>query len=163
MNDDKHLRGYERMLERVRDASHEGMVDLHKRLDKARDAAVHLGELTQEESELIQSYVRRDLELAGQFLDKGSHAFAEWLDIDLDAVWSWLTQAADKTELAWLQLAAGAPMQALDSHDYRSGEICGMGTLRCQNCDQRLHFARPSVVPACPNCHKTLFSRLPAA
>lgn len=159
-HDEHRVRGYIRMLERLREAGADGMHTLQQRLDRAREAAVHLGELTREEADLVGNYVRRDLNQIGRFLDRGSHAFAEWLDFDLDMLesdaWKWLGRLADPTELAWLQLAAPEPT----TDEYHTGEICGIGTLACRSCDQRLHFTRPGPIPPCPRCHKTLFSRL---
>lgn len=173
-NEERHVRAYERMLERIRGG--DGRTGLQQRLQQAREAAVHLGELTRGEAELIGQYVRRDLRQVGDFLDRGGHALAEWLNVDLDALesdtWQWLRRLADPTELAWLRFSAGdvpegesrlteTPPGVETSETFRTGEICGLGTLVCRNCEQLVHFTRPVPIPPCPRCHKTLFSRQP--
>lgn len=156
MSDERKTRAYERMLERV---GKESGNDTEERVEKAREKEVTLGELSIDEAEIISQYLRRDLKAVGAALNRGSHAFARWLDFDLDMleseIWRALTSVADPTELAWLKLNEPEPSV------YHTGEICGIGTLSCQNCEQRVHFTRPGPIPPCPRCHKTLFSRLP--
>lgn len=151
------------MLERLRAGSAEG-------LHTARAMAVRLGELSQEEAELVGNYLRRDLTALRRWLDRSSHALSQWLDFDLDMLegelWDWLKRSADPTELAWLENAlqqseaAEAPDSVHTGEDFHTGEICGLGSLECQACGQRVRFTKPGPIPPCPRCHKTLFSRL---
>lgn len=124
--------------------------------------AVRLGELSKEEAELVGNYLRRDLAALGRWLDRGGHALSQWLDFDLDLLegelWDWLKQSADPTELAWLK--AALPPEAPASDEFHTGEICGLGSLECRGCGQRVRFTKPGPIPPCPRCHKTVFSRL---
>lgn len=42
---------------------------------------------------------------------------------------------------------------------YKTGEIAGAGTLECKQCGQILLYEKPTRIPPCPKCRKTLFSR----
>jgi len=45
------------------------------------------------------------------------------------------------------------------SSKYHSGEITGLGTLECDQCGEKVHFQKPSKIPACAKCNGTVFHR----
>ena len=66
-----------------------------------------------------------------------------------------LLKAADKTTVKLLQLKKDT--QQIST--YHTGEITGLGTLVCDQCDEKLHFHKAGKIPPCPKCHATVFHR----
>ncbi len=154
---------YELMLERALDhlekAEETSNEALHHFIDKARDTAVELEELTEEEAEKIASTLKRDLHDFGKSLREGTEDFTTWLGFDLellgDRLKELLAKAADPTVLElleWKERAELAP--------YHTGEYTGPGTLVCDNCGEKLHFHQFSRIPPCPKCKGTTFHRV---
>lgn len=170
------IAAYERMMERIRAAAEEADLELRPKLayllERAQDKAVELGELTREEAERIGDYLRRDIEDAAGFLAKGeargkagektgeeTGELLDWLRLDLEIVEKRLlelfTSVADRTRVELLALE----QQARDATAYHSGEITGLGTLRCLDCGHELRFHATARIPPCPNCQGTRFTR----
>ena len=160
---EKLLHAYNRMMERVTallDKAEEATAPLLKSsIDKAKDTAVELGELTRDEAELIGAYLRRDLEDAGDYLAETGDELKHWFHFDMalieDRLLEMFSAAADQTKLALLQLARRAQRAA----EYHSGEITTVGTLRCKACGELLHFHATGHIPPCPKCHGSVFER----
>ncbi|MBK1725478.1 zinc ribbon-containing protein [Halorhodospira neutriphila] len=159
------LRGYERMLERLRERFAHGEGQQHaprlrEALEHVKERAVALGEMTREEAEHVGEYLRRDVEEAGGWLaarGRDQH-LGDWLRMDLQMLESWLWEAfssvADRTELELRGFTTtGEPSV------YHTGEIAGPGTLVCMACGREVTFARPAHIPPCPGCHHTQFVR----
>ncbi|OGT19297.1 MAG: hypothetical protein A2V90_04875 [Gammaproteobacteria bacterium RBG_16_57_12] len=161
-HEDKHVRGYNRMLERVRGFMEQteagALPKLKQALEYARGKAVELGELTREEADRITGYLRRDIEEAAVYLGENGAELADWLRIDLLMVEHKLldmfSQVVDETRLELDKLA----MQAAISEWY-TGEIAGIGVLQCSQCGEVLHFTKPGHIPPCPRCHSTIYHR----
>lgn len=161
--DETRLHAYNRMMERVRgrlrNTEHKTVAALHAAIDDAKATAVELGELTRDEAELLGAYLRRDLEDAGDYLAKTGTELGGWLQFDIALIESGLREmfieAADQTKLALLELAE----RAREASIYRTGEITGVGTLRCSGCGTLLHFHATTHIPPCPKCHGTVFDR----
>lgn len=155
------VRAYRHMLDRARHLfeHREDQPTLREAIEDASRRAVEFGELTRGEAEQVAEYVRRDLHDAGGYLSHTGRELREWAQIDLSMVEQGLldlfTRAADRSRLEYdaftRELAAG-PV-------YRSGEMTGPGTLRCDNCAQLMHFHEPGHIPPCPRCHHTQFRR----
>lgn len=154
-------RAYRHMLDRARELfeHREDRPTLRESIEEASRKAVEFGELSWGEAEQVAEYVRRDLHDAGEYLSRTGRELREWAQIDLSMVEQGLldlfTRAADRSRLEYEQfqreLSAGPP--------YRSGEMTGPGTLRCEQCGQLMHFHEPGHIPPCPSCHATLFRR----
>lgn len=165
-NIDRLTQAYNRMMERAKTrleelehAEQEVLPRLRHSIEHAAEKAVELGELTREEAHMIGEYLRRDLEDAGRYLTEGGRDFRQWLRFDLelieDRMLDLFRSAADKTRL---EMLAFEEMLEEASH-YQVGEITGPGTLQCDACGARIHFHATSVIPACPKCNATAFSR----
>ncbi len=163
--DNKHrlADAYERMLERVQgfmqEVEHETGPALKHAIERARDTAAELGELTREEAERVAYYLRRDLEDAGKFLKDSGEELGGWLRFDAELIERSLAglflQVADRTkvELERLHLEAEAV------GEWHSGEITGPGTLICKSCGTPLEMRRAAHIPPCPRCGGTDFRR----
>ncbi|UCE88830.1 MAG: zinc ribbon-containing protein [Pseudomonadota bacterium] len=155
---------YDTILERSREALaslRENTDDaLHRALGSARDKAVELGELGRDEAERVHDFVVRDLHAAATHLGEQERDLADWLRLDLLLVekealsrYSALTERA-RAELRHLRKTAAR------YSEWHTGEITGLGTLRCVHCNKDIHFHRTGRVPPCPNCHGTEFRRV---
>lgn len=156
-------RAYEKMLQRIhdffKDPEQQTEATLHKTFENAKDTAVKLGEMTEDEAELIAESVKRDLHDAGIFMNNTGHALGDWLRFDLmlleDKLRILFINAVDLTriELAHMQ-------QSGDKFVYRTGEVIGPGSITCQHCSEILTFKEVEHIPSCPTCSENLFTRL---
>ncbi|PLY14845.1 MAG: hypothetical protein C0631_10055 [Sedimenticola sp.] len=154
---------YENMLERVDEmldkAEKTALPTLKKSLEKARERAVELNELTREEAEKISAYVERDMHDAADYLNKTGEEFRNWFSFDMKLIESHMIEmfanVADRTRLELERFAE----QARESSLYHTGEITGPGTLVCVECGKELHYHKAGHIPPCPQCHTTKFRR----
>jgi NADH pyrophosphatase NudC (nudix superfamily) len=161
--DEKLVHGYNRMMERVKDALKQTekytLSALHHNIELAKEKAVELGELSREEAVRVGDYLRRDLEDAGEYLADSGDDLGSWLRFDVELVeerlWEAFTAAADQTKLAYLQLA----QRAQRASEYHTGELTTVGSLYCSACGEPLHFHGTGHIPPCPKCHNTHFTR----
>jgi predicted RNA-binding Zn-ribbon protein involved in translation (DUF1610 family) len=166
-SEEKQVQAYNRMMERIHDlragaARHGAPISLQYALAQAKETAVKLGELTQQEADLIARYLRQDLEDAGHYLAHTGRELRDWLYVDAKLIevklLEMFAQAADQTRLELMQLQERA-RHAAERH---AGEITGIGTLHCAACGQLLHFHTTGHIPPCPKCRGTIFTRAPS-
>lgn len=157
------IAAYDKMMERVHnlldDAEEQAMPTLQRNIDKARQRAVELRELSAEEADKVAAYVKRDLHEAADYLDNTGKELSSWFSFDMQLVEERMldlfARAADKTRLELNRLAS----QARRAQEYHTGEIAAIGTLVCSDCGCEMHFKKTSRIPPCPKCHKTVFKR----
>lgn len=151
---------YNLMLQRSREAMKNTQSGVRKAVDTAMEKATELGELTREEAELVSIYVMRDLEDAAAFINTSGKELRDWLRFDLEvvenAVADLFTQMVDHTRLEMDKLE----QRANAIGEWHTGEVVGIGTLRCKSCDELLHFHQTGHIPPCPKCHGTTFRRI---
>lgn len=147
-DDDSVGQDYTATLEKALQESKKPESSLHQLLDDASD------ELYQ-----YKQYIKRDLIDAAQHLAETGEELNDWLGFDLQLIknelWQKFTEAADQTSLELLKLkhiAANA--------EYHTGEVIGLGSLSCDQCQARLHFHKPGRIPPCAKCHGSHFHRL---
>lgn len=161
---DRLIQGYDRMLQRAEHALGSAMARseaaLAHALHAAREKAVALGELTREEADRVHDFITHDLYDMGRHLAEEERDLADWLRLSLLLVEKQLlhriealAQAA-KFELKHLEKAK----RRFD--EWHTGEITTIGTLRCRNCGEHLHFERTGHIPPCPKCHATVYARI---
>lgn len=143
----------------VKKAGKEAAPLIDKGLDKAREAASDISELSSEELDKVSDWLRRDLETAGNWLGENSEEFKDTLNFDLKLVESQLLEAfsavADRTTLELRELEYHANLVG----EWHTGEITGIGTLTCRVCGEELHFHATGHIPPCPKCQGTTFKR----
>jgi pyruvate-formate lyase-activating enzyme len=124
------------------------------------DTSLHslLDEDVSEFKQMAQ-WIKRDLIAAAQHLNESGQELKDWLGFDLKLIkselWQQFTEATDKTTLELLKLKKIAA-----NAEYHTGEIIGLGTLICDQCNAQLHFYKASHIPPCAKCHGTRFHRL---
>ena len=159
----KLITAYERMRERTQQFLDEKTEDLlpslRDALASAKDQAVHLGELSKDEAELISTYLRRDLQDAGEYVKQQRGELGDWLRFDIDLIekniWDSLSLLVDKTTIELEALRERADQFG----EWHTGEITGPGTLVCDACGEEIHFLQTGHIPPCPKCHGTVFKR----
>ncbi|MGD2075560.1 MAG: zinc ribbon-containing protein [Gammaproteobacteria bacterium] len=164
---DRLVKAYERMMERLRRAADEAesrtLPSLRHSLEKARETAVELEELSRDEAEKVSYYVKRDLRDVGRHLAETGDELSDWLRFDISRIENGLldlfAQVADRTRLEWLELQN----ELRRDPPYHSGEITGPGTLYCSACNAALHFHQTARIPVCPRCGNESFRRWPIA
>lgn len=159
--DQKLIAAYDKMMERIHHLLDDSAIpSLQKSLDKAKQQAVELKEVTAEEAEKLASYIQRDIHDVGHHISESGQEISSWFSFDLqlieERILDIFTKVADKTRSELAQLAN----QARFMQEYHTGEITGIGTLQCDACQTQLHFKKTSRIPPCPKCHKTQFSRV---
>lgn len=151
---------YERVAERLKDAKEHTGPLLHKFIDEARDKAVKLDELTEEDAEKLTVWLKRDLDDAIDHLAETDDKLKDWLGFETtlleSAFLQMLLETADQTTLELLRMKENAKLPST----YHTGEVTGPGTLICEECGEKLHFHRAGHIPPCPQCHKTVFHRI---
>lgn len=162
---DKLVHAYRRMMERVHDtvesAESGALPTIRHSVEKARDTAVELEELTHDEAVKVAYYLKRDMQDAGRHLSESSHELADWLRFDIDRIEDRLlavfSQVADRTQLEWLELHE----ELENDPPYHAGEVTGPGSLYCTACNEAVHFRHVAKIPECPNCGNGTFRRWP--
>ena len=161
--DDSLATAYEKMLERAVARFHSAEEKtgqlLHKWIDEARDKAIELKELSNEDAEKLSLYLKRDLSDAAEYLSDTGNELKDWLGFETLLIeglfFEQLFKAANKTTLELLQMQEYTQQAAV----YTTGEIMGLGTLACDQCEEKLHFHKAGRIPPCPKCHATTFHR----
>jgi NADH pyrophosphatase NudC (nudix superfamily) len=154
---------YERMQQRTRqfldDSTQDLIPNLVDALESAKEQAVHLGELSKDEAELISAYLHRDLHDAGEYIKQQRGELADWLRFDVKqiekTIWDLLSTLVDKTTVELSQLKVRANRLG----EWHTGEITGPGTLVCSACGEEIHFHKTGHIPPCPKCHATVYKR----
>ena len=154
---------YERILERAMEdfkkAEEKTAPVLHKMIDKARDKVTELEELSKEEADKLSDYMKRDLADAAEYMSETGNELKGWLGFETrlieDKLLDLFAQAADKTTIELVKLKD----QANQASSYHTGEVTGLGTLVCDQCQSKLHFHKPGKIPPCYSCHATVFHR----
>ncbi len=158
------IQAYNRMMERVKHAfdvtEHKTIPPLEHAVNKAREKAVALGEISRDEAEKVGEYLKRDIQEFAEHLNQTSSELKSWFHMDLELIEAKLldlmTQVADKTRLELTKLAVSAQSPRL----YFTGEISGPGTLQCCSCAEKLQFTKTAHIPPCPKCHAIEFVRI---
>jgi len=150
---------YERAVENLHKAKDKSTPLLHKLIDDAKHKAIELEELAKDDANQIADWLKRDLNDKIDYLVYEENELKDWLGFETSllksAVLDLMLKTADKTTLELLTMKKTAQK----SPGYNSGEITGPGTLKCVECDEKIHFHQAGRIPSCPNCHATIFSR----
>ena len=166
----KIITAYENMLERAMDEyqdfresvdklEHKAAPALREFIDKSKDAAVKLEELTEEESSKIAEYVKRDLKDAAQWMVKTGQDLRQWFNFEGGMakleIADLFMKAADQTKVDMARFEH----EVEEGGIYHTGQIVGPGIMVCESCGEELHFAKASHIPPCPKCHGVNFHR----
>jgi hypothetical protein len=150
---------YERAAQNLHSTEKKSAQLLHKLIDEAKDKAVELKELSEEDAAKLADWLKRDLDDTVNYLSETGLELKDWLGFETtlleSAMLDLLLKSADKTTVELLTMKD----YARQPHAYHTGEITGPGTLVCDQCGEKLHFHRAGKIPPCPKCHATTFHR----
>lgn len=150
---------YERVADRIHKAHDKTGPLLHKYIDEAKDKAIELEELAEEDAHKLSLWLKRDLDDVITHLSETNDKLKDWLGFETalleKAFIHYLLETADKTTVALLQFKKNAEKPYV----YRTGEITGPGKLVCDNCNESLHFHKAGHIPPCPKCKSVSFHR----
>jgi hypothetical protein len=130
-------------------------------IEIAKEKTSALGGHTQEEINKIADYVMRDVEhvATSSPVHEDNNSLSEWLKFDIDLIENFALDAfmdiADKTKV---KLAA-LEMEAKQYHPYKSGDATSPGTFTCDACGKHIAFKSTSIIPECPACKGSSFTR----
>tara|TARA_R110001583_G_scaffold69617_1_gene197249 strand:- start:1039 stop:1608 length:570 start_codon:yes stop_codon:yes gene_type:complete len=155
---------YNRLLERVylsiEQLEAQSWPFIKKKIEEAAELELTAREMTQDELELLQAYLRRDLREAGSMIHKTGEGIASWLNFDLQAleyaVVEKLFGLADKTRVDQTELQL-----RLDQgpEDYLAGEVAAAGQLRCLECGALVKLEQTSLIEPCHQCSSHYYHR----
>ncbi len=156
-------KAYEKMHERavrnLHQTKEKSAQVLHQLIHQAKDKAVKLEELTEEDAAKVADWLKRDMNDFIDALVEGESELKDWLGFEtslLENVFlDLMLQTADKTTVELLALKENARMAST----WHTGEITGPGTLVCDNCGEVLHFHKAGKIPPCAKCHATSYHR----
>lgn len=161
MGESKLTKAYDDLMGHLYEAMDDTLHTVADALEIAKEKTSELGGHTQEEINRIADYVMRDVEhvAASPQREDRNDSWSEWLKFDLELIENFALDAfmsiADKTRV---KLAA-LEMEAKQYHPYQSGDVTGPGTFVCDACGKQIAFKSTSVLPDCPECKGTRFSR----
>ena len=142
---------YERVAENLHNAKEQTGTLLHKFIDEAKDKAVDLGELSEEDANKVTTWLKRDLDDAIDHIAETDANLKDWLGFETTLIESallyMLLETADKTTVELLRLKQNAERPYI----YHTGEVTGPGMLICDQCDEVLHFHKAGRIPPCPD------------
>ncbi len=154
---------YEKMYERaavnLHQAKEKSTQIFHQFINQAKEKAVELEELTEEDATKVSEWLKRDMNDFIDYLVEGENELKDWLGFEtslLENVFlDLMLQTADKTTVELLALKE----KARQASTYHTGEVTGPGTLLCDKCGEVLHFHKAGKIPPCPKCHATTYHR----
>lgn len=155
---------YEKMYERVAtglaNARDKSADILHRIIDEARNRAIELEELTEEDATRVAQWIKRDMTDAIEYIAEGDNELKDWLGFETrlleTAFLELMLETADKTTVELLALKENARCASV----FNTGEITSPGSLVCDQCEEILHFHKVGKIPPCPKCHATTFHRM---
>lgn len=160
--EEKKLEAYRNLLQQARatlgKAENKLESVLKGAIDKVEEQGSGLAELGREELERIAGYLRRDLVDAALYMQKFGSDFKQWLSFETSqaemVLFDDFLKVADSTRVELEKIALDADLQT-----WKTGEIIGVGALRCTGCGEILHFDKPGHIPPCPKCHGTQYHK----
>ncbi|WP_028305030.1 zinc ribbon-containing protein [Oceanospirillum maris] len=150
-----------RIEERLADVEQATLDTLQKEIRDAVEFEQDLERLTKDEVSLLTTWLNRDLQDLGHFVNTTGRGLGEWLNIDLSALELSLLEAlqsvADKTRVDQLELE-----QKLESDPsiYIEGELATAGSFSCTECEKIVVVTHTRPVERCHRCGNHLFHRV---
>ncbi|VAW58902.1 hypothetical protein MNBD_GAMMA11-1988 [hydrothermal vent metagenome] len=150
---------HERAVKNLHQAKDKSAHIFHQFITQAKEKAVALEELTEEDAAKVASWLKRDMNDFIDTLVEGENELKDWLGFEthlLENVFlDLMLQTADKTTVELLALKENARIAST----YHTGEITGPGTLVCDQCGEIIHFHKAGKIPPCAKCHATEYHR----
>jgi len=150
---------YEKMIERASNALYElkdkTTFNLHHVLEESKQKAVYLGELSHEEAAQIAKYIHRDLYDAARHVLEQERDFSDCLKLEILLI----EEKLIKRISSLIEVIRHVVKEPTHPFEWHTGEVTGIGVLKCKSCGKELHFHQVGHIPPCPKCHKSHFQR----
>lgn len=151
---------YESIVDSLQTAKNKTAPQLLEWISEAKQKAIELDELTDEDAKKLGLWLKRDFDDMLHYLSETEGELKEWLGFEVTLLKSTLIQkmleAADKTTLELLRMKDNIHQPST----YHTGELTGPGTLVCDNCQEILNFYKAGKIPPCPKCSSTEYHRI---
>jgi hypothetical protein len=162
--EEKLIAAYDTMKVRVKSlvetTEHDVFPVIANTIEKAKQQALELKELSKDEADKLGHYLLRDIKDATEHFNDSGEELATWFKFDLELIESRILDVFSKVADPSGQERRLLIEQANVASEYHTGEITSIGTLSCDHCQTELHFNKATRIPPCPKCHKTTFKRL---
>lgn len=155
--DQEEVRIYEKLVSRTEELLQSGRKTLEEALKKSADEVRSAGDYTREKTDRIIGYVRRDIQHLTDNSEKARQSFREAfepsrLSAGVQSLFTKILSGTAETLGEWAR-------KSEQNLEFKTGEVTSPGTLTCRNCGEEIHIRKPSRIPPCPACHKTLFRK----
>ena len=122
-------------------------------MDKAKEELAGAGEFSREQGERLKTFLRRDLKATREHVSGMKEELQQQrVTSGVQNVMAAIFEKLGEVFQEW----AGKVEEQLS---YRTGEVCGPGTLTCNGCGNEVHMTATGRVPPCSKCHGTEFRR----
>jgi rubrerythrin len=161
MNKNKLIAAYSDFMKHLHETMEDTLHSFAEALEISKEKTRKSSNLTDDESNKLSGYVKRDIEHAAHGLsdEEDKDSLSEWFKFDIELIENFTLDAflsvADKTRLELAKLEYQA-----EAHTYHSGDITGPGTFVCDECGKEIAFKTASEIPECPSCHAKTFIRI---
>ncbi len=160
-NRDRAVEAYERLARRTLEQLERGKDQAADLIDRAIDVSseqlVAAEELSREEAQRASAFLRRDLTVSREDLERLRETAQERLDprrvgSGLLSLSTYLLDTVGDQFKGWAERSRTAL-------EFRTGEVTGPGTLACRECGSELRMTRAARIPPCPSCKGTDFHK----
>ncbi len=104
---------------------------------------------------LVEQFLKRDIAAYLQEKNDTDLSHSPTMITVENTLWHWLSGITDRSQIEWHEVIQDFKHQG----HYMSGEIVGQGNMVCTNCGHEMRIEFPGVIPDCPQCDKSEFTR----
>ncbi|MDF2179342.1 hypothetical protein P2G88_13875 [Aliiglaciecola sp. CAU 1673] len=144
-----------KMSDWVKKSVEQDVLDLMELKDEASAYLKAAKELTEDEIQLLEQSLSRDLQTFAHHWQQDADA-SPWWQATKDRLWSLLADASDKGQLALTESFRDIRHHGI----YRTGEPVALGELECTQCGRRHKVYHVEVIKPCLQCGNKSFSRV---
>lgn len=109
----------------------------------------------EDELALVEQFLKRDIANYLQEKNDTDLSHSPTMITVENTVWHWLSGITDRSQIEWHEILQDFKHQG----HYQSGEIVGQGNMVCVHCGHEMKIEFPGVIPDCPECDKSEFTR----
>jgi hypothetical protein len=149
-------KNYEKSLEEL---VHQAKTKTHLSIDAMWQDIQSFRDIGFDEAGQLKHALRRDLADAKQYLADTNKELKFWLGFEYGMLKSELWQTfKEATDVTSIELLRSNDLGALNT--YEVGEVIGLGTLECDQCNKLHYFTYPSTIQTCNQCNGMHFHRV---
>ncbi|WP_413111907.1 zinc ribbon-containing protein [Thaumasiovibrio sp. DFM-14] len=148
---------YEAMLEEAKQALKQSPEAFKEWVETSEEVIKAASDMTKDELELINQYLKRDMKEFGREADKQDYPLSSspFYQTIVNTIWQSLADITDKTQLEWREVFTDLEHQGV----YNVGEMVGLGVLVCEKCQHQEIYHHPQYVAPCSKCGHNQFTR----